>query len=137
MENPSQTQPLPSAAPRRRRRWPTVIGAALAVVLFILGCRWVVGDSLVLFEKVNRKECLANQYCVTWVSYPDLVVSQGRDEIHVYHADQEGGRYYGVTDPLDGDVSDAEVNLTDEGITIATPSVTITWSTDTLNLLND
>ncbi|GAB3237506.1 hypothetical protein GCM10027456_00320 [Kineosporia babensis] len=114
-----------------------MVGTAVVVVLFILGCRWVVGDNLAVLEKTNRKECVAEQYCVTWVSYPDLLVSKGRDEVHVYRVGQENGRFYSVTDPFAGDVADAEVSLTDGGITVSNSSVTITWSADTLGLLAD
>ncbi len=89
----AKTQPLPSgpnspgsARGTRRRQWPLMIGTAVVVVLFILGCRWMVGDSLAVFEKVARQDCQDDGYCVSWVSYPELLVAGGRQEVHVYQA---------------------------------------------------
>ncbi|MCE0536717.1 hypothetical protein LWF15_14510 [Kineosporia rhizophila] len=140
----AKTQPLPSgpnspgsARGTRRRQWPLMIGTAVVVVLFILGCRWMVGDSLAVFEKVARQDCQDDGYCVSWVSYPELLVAGGRQEVHVYQAGHAGDRFYVAPDPFQGDLSGVSVTMDEEGVSITDGSVTLSWSAQTLERLGD
>lgn len=116
-----------------------MLGTVVTTVLVILGVRWVLGDNLAVFEKVSHKQCLATEagsYCVAWVSYPDLLVSRGREMIHVC-SEGQGDRFYALVDPFEGDLTGVSIGVEDGGIAVVGDSVSLHWSAEKLNRLAD
>ena len=127
-----------TAGPRRPRLLATVIGTMLITVLAILGSRFVVGDNLAFFGKVapgatcTGTQQLDDTYCLKAVSYPDLLLQKGRQEMHLYVDGQEDGRFYTVPDPFSGDPADESLAWGENGLSITDGSLTLTWSLETL-----
>lgn len=103
----TKTQPLSNGRPAHRRRWPVLLAVFVTMVgtvLVLFGARLFVGSNLSYFEQVEpgttctATEQLEGSYCLKWVSYPDLLVQEGRQEVHLYVQGQENGRFYSVPD---------------------------------------
>jgi hypothetical protein len=113
----------------------------VVTVLILFGFRAAIGSNLSLFEQVEpgttctATEQLEGEYCLQWVSYPDLLVQKGRQEVHLYVQGHEDGRFYSVPDPFLGDSSGVSIAWVDEGLSISDGTLRLTWSEDALTRL--
>ncbi|MBT0767909.1 hypothetical protein KIH74_03180 [Kineosporia sp. J2-2] len=113
-----------------------VVPAVIGTVLLVLGSRWLIGDSLVLFPQVRQTSC-QDGLCVERVRYPDLLLVPGRSEVQVRHEGENDGRRYVQGDPFDAAPEEVIVTWSDGGVSLAGPSATLTWDADVLARLDD